>query len=58
MATGGGTPEIPTCQELRSFIDHMLSAGLSRQTIRERMRSIRAFCNFLERKALVPATSE
>jgi len=47
---------IPSPQELRSFIQSMLDEGLSRGTIRIRMRAIRAFCNFLAREELIEAS--
>ena len=47
------SPAIPSHLELRTFIAHMLDRGLSRQTIRVRMRAIRAFMNFLVREELL-----
>jgi len=46
-------PSLPSRDDLRAFISHMLAAGLSRQTIRVRMRAVRAFCGFLVREELV-----
>ena len=46
-------PQIPSFHELRSYVSDMLERGLARGTIRIRMRSVRVFCNFLERESLV-----
>ena len=46
-------PKIPDHHELRQFIGYMLGCGLSRQTIRARMRSIRVLLSFLEREGAV-----
>ncbi len=47
------TVPLPTRQDLRGFSGNMLERGLSRGTIRVRMRSVRVFANFLEREGLV-----
>lgn len=47
------TPHIPDHHELRQFIGYMLGRGLSRQTIRVRMRSVRVFLGFLEREGIM-----
>lgn len=52
-----GPVEIPDTHELRGFISHMLDRGLSKQTVRVRMRSIRVFFNFLQREGIVEASS-
>ena len=46
-------PGLPQTRDLRAYIAHMLDRGLSRGTVRVRMRSIRVFCNFLAREGLV-----
>jgi len=46
-------PSIPTCDVLRAFVAWMLEKGLSRHTIRIRMRSVRVFFNFLQREGVV-----
>lgn len=45
-------PSVPSREDLRgcSHMAQMLAAGLSRQTIRVRMRAIRVFSNFLARE--------
>ena len=48
-----GDTAIPSPRELRAFIGHMLAQGLSKQTVRVRMRSVRVFANFLEREGIV-----
>lgn len=53
LAPTGAEIPVPTREELRGFIASMLAAGLSRQTVRVRMRAIRVFCNYLEREGLV-----
>jgi len=50
------SPPLPTRFDLRRFSEKMLSRGLSRSTIRVRMRSVRVFANFLEREGLVDAS--
>ncbi len=47
------TPALPTRDDLRRFSGNMLECGLSRGTIRIRMRSVRVFANFLEKEGLV-----
>ena len=49
-------PDMPSQGDLRSLIQSMLDDGLSRGTIRIRMRAIRAFCNFLAREGLIQAS--
>lgn len=44
---------VPSSTELRAFIAWMLERGLSRSSIRVRMRSIRCFCNFLVREGII-----
>lgn len=46
-------PSLPSKEDLRAFTRHMLDSYMNRQTIRIRLRSIRVFCNFLEREGLV-----
>lgn len=53
LARSSPTPTIPARHELRAFIVEMLERGLSRSSVRVRMRSIRCFANFLEREGLV-----
>lgn len=53
LGDGGRLARIPCRDELRAFVAHMLDRGLSRQTIRIRLRSIRVFCNYLVREGLV-----
>jgi len=50
---GEEVPPLPTSLDLRRYTEEMLERGLSRSTIRVRMRSIRVFANFLEREGLV-----
>ncbi|MFC2079179.1 tyrosine-type recombinase/integrase [Candidatus Bipolaricaulota bacterium] len=50
---GEGLIPLPSRYDLRSFSGSMLERGLSRGTIRVRMRSVRVFANFLEREGLV-----
>ncbi len=56
LSVNGTSPPMPTTNELRAFIQSMLDKGLSRGTIRIRMRAIRAFCNFLEREEIIEAS--
>jgi len=52
--TGAGCgQQIPTAQSLRTYMAWMLERGLSPTTAAIRMRSIRAFCNFLAREGIV-----
>lgn len=53
LASEGQGLRLPQTRDLRAYIAHMLDRGLSRGTIRVRMRSIRVFCNFLAREGLV-----
>lgn len=53
LAWSSPTPTIPSRLELRAFVAGMLERGLSRSSVRVRMRSIRCFANFLEREGLV-----
>jgi len=53
LSANGASPPIPSPQSLRGFITEMLEQGVARGTIRIRMRSIRCFCNFLEREGIV-----
>ncbi len=56
LSQAAGDQSLPQTAQLRAYIAHMLDKGLSRQTIRVRMRSVRCFCNFLEREGLVPSS--
>ena len=53
LASNGEPTKLPKRQDLRAYITHMLERGLSRGTVRVRMRSIRVFCNFLAHEGLV-----
>jgi len=53
LASNGQAPALPQTRDLRAYIAYMLDRGLSRGTVRVRMRSIRVFCNFLAREGLV-----
>ena len=53
LAPKEASPPIPTAQGIRGYTTAMLEKGLSRGTIRIRLRAIRAFCNFLEREGIV-----
>jgi site-specific recombinase XerD len=53
LSVNGTSPPFPCTSELRAFIQSMLDKGLSRGTIRIRMRAIRAFCNFLTREHIL-----
>ena len=53
ISRSDGPPPLPTRLDLRRFSEEMLRRGLSRSTIRVRMRSVRVFANFLEREGLV-----
>ena len=53
LASSGEPTRLPERQDLRAYITHMLERGLSRGTVRVRMRSIRVFCNFVAHEGLV-----
>jgi len=49
-------PRLPSRQDLRALIGAMLQEGLSKGTIRVRMRSARVFCNFLVSEGVLEAS--
>jgi site-specific recombinase XerD len=53
LAGVGCGQQIPTAQSLRTYVAWMLEKGLSPTTVAIRMRSIRAFCNFVAREGIV-----
>jgi len=52
LAQQEADPAIPSSQQLRTYISFLLDQGLSRGTVRIRMRVVRAFCNFLTREGI------
>jgi len=56
LALSVDPPQLPSGQDLRSFVAHLLDRGLARTTISIRMRAIRSFCGFLARDGICPSS--
>jgi len=56
LLTTDGELGIPSADQLRGFIVHLLEEGLAKTSVGIHMRSIRCFCNFLAREGIVPTS--